>query len=49
MTTPDSQARTLRDAIERQQRTQDVARETALEIARERDAEQSAEKEGDAP
>lgn len=36
MTTPDSQARTLRTAIERQQASQEAAREAAREIARER-------------
>lgn len=39
MTTPDSQARTLRTAIERQQASRQAARDAAREIARERTPE----------
>jgi hypothetical protein len=36
MTTPDSQSRTLREAIARQQEAQNAAREMSQDIARER-------------
>jgi hypothetical protein len=36
MTSPDSQARTLRSAIERQKAAQDAARDAARQIAAER-------------
>lgn len=47
MTTPDAQARTLGDAIERQQRQREVARESAREIKRDRDAAQATVTEGE--
>lgn len=47
MTTPDQAARSIREAVERQQLSRERARETAVEIARQR--EQETETEGGQP
>lgn len=48
MTTPDAQARTLGDAIRRQQAQREAARDVAREIARDRAGSDVREMEGDA-